>query len=125
MGAHTSHARTFFDVPKVVLAAEQMTYGATADWHVDMVGCGIVIEEKATFRHATSRWLENAASQLESIPSGSAGRLRVLWLTRNAGSDASHHVTAATIAVAVIGPTPSMASIFLQSADLFRKDVIH
>lgn len=92
MHTHTSHVRTFLNVPKVVIAAEPMTYGATADWHVDMVDCGIVIEEKTTLGQAASRWLENVASQLESIAAGHPGRYRVLWLTRSAGSDDIHHV---------------------------------
>jgi hypothetical protein len=73
-----------------------MAYGATADWYVDMVDCGIVIEEKATFRHAASRWLENAASHLATIATGHPGRYRVLWLTRNAGSANTRNVSSLT-----------------------------
>lgn len=87
MHAHTSHVRTFLDAPNVLLAAEPMTYGATADWHVDMIDCGVVIEEKATLRFASSRQLENAVSQLESLGTVHPGRYRVFWLTRNACSD--------------------------------------
>jgi hypothetical protein len=58
-----------------------------------MVDCGLVIEEKAAHLLAFSRWLENAASQLEGIATGHPGRFRVLWLTHNACSVDTHNVS--------------------------------
>lgn len=80
MQTHTSTVTSFLTAPDVTLSREPRRKGISADWIADMIGCSVLIEEKASRRLARPHMVDRAVSQLESIETELPGQFRILWL---------------------------------------------